>query len=138
MSSRLLIDECLSVSLVASAKARGIACDHVAWLGKTGWQDRNLAAFALDNDYVVVTNNRRHFLREYARLPIHCGLIVIVPAVPRVVQKRLLGQALDALAERGGDLVNTAIEVLNDGRVVVRAWSSEAHDSRYIDDPMWD
>jgi predicted nuclease of predicted toxin-antitoxin system len=63
LRDRLLVDECLSVGLLALAKERGIAADHVCWIGKSGWQDRNLVTFALDSDYVVVTNNRRHFLR---------------------------------------------------------------------------
>ncbi|RAI43285.1 DUF5615 family PIN-like protein [Rhodoplanes roseus] len=137
MNGRLLIDECLSVSLVAVAKTRGIHADHVTWLVKSGWQDRNLAAFALDNDYVVVTNNRRHFLREYANLSLHCGLIVVVPAAPRTAERALLGKALDVFAELDGDLVNMAVEVLEDGRVLVRTWCSAANDRDHIDDPTW-
>jgi hypothetical protein len=67
--------------LVALAKERGIIADHVGWLGKSGWQDHNLVPFVFDNDYIFVTSNRRHFLRGYAKLELHGGLVVIVPAV---------------------------------------------------------
>lgn len=36
---RILVDECLSVALVATAKARGHDALHVVWLGKQGAQD---------------------------------------------------------------------------------------------------
>ena len=42
---RILVDECLSVMLVGTAKARGIFATHVAWIGKNGIQDWNLVPF---------------------------------------------------------------------------------------------
>jgi predicted nuclease of predicted toxin-antitoxin system len=77
----LLIDECLSPKLVAEAKLRGLVAMHVAWINKEGAEDWDLAALAAERDYVVVTNNRRDFLRLYAELAVHNGLIIIVPAV---------------------------------------------------------
>ncbi|EJW09989.1 hypothetical protein A33M_0701 [Rhodovulum sp. PH10] len=136
--SRLLIDECLSVGLVAVAKSRGVAADHVTWLGKSGWQDRNLVAFAVDGDYLMVTNNRRHFLREYAKLAAHLGLVVIVPALPRAGQSRLFEAALDTLAAREDEGFDRVVEVLADGRVTVREWTLAAHDPGHIDHPSWD
>ena len=106
MRDRFLIDECLSVSLVALAKERGITASHVGWLGKGGWQDHNLVPFVLENDYIFVTNNRRHFLREYAKLKVHNGLIVIVPAVRRRVQQQLFENALEAMANFDDGFVN--------------------------------
>jgi predicted nuclease of predicted toxin-antitoxin system len=47
---RLLIDECLSQSLVAIAKQRGLEADHVVWLGKSGMQDWNLVPYAIEHD----------------------------------------------------------------------------------------
>jgi predicted nuclease of predicted toxin-antitoxin system len=124
LSDRLLVDECLSVGLVAVAKGRGFPADHVTYLGKSGWQDRNLAAFALENSYIVVTNNRRHFLKEYTKLDIHGGLIVIVPAVKRIEQQRLFDKVLDILADRKHDLVNHLAEVVADGTIHVRDGAS--------------
>ena len=69
MKERFLIDECLSGRLVAAAKARGFQADYVTHLGKAGWQDWNLVRFAFANDYIVVTDSRRDFLKEYAKQP---------------------------------------------------------------------
>jgi hypothetical protein len=89
-----------------------------------GANDRNLARLAAEQSYVVVTNNRRDFLRLYARLEVHNGLIIIVPPVLRLEQIRLFGVALD-VAERRDDLVNLLIEVHADGTVEVRNWSKD-------------
>jgi hypothetical protein len=59
------------------------------YIGKGGWQDWNIVPFALENNYIIVTNNRRHFLREYIKLDVHNGLIIIVPNVERADQMRL-------------------------------------------------
>lgn len=128
---RLLIDECLSQALLAVAKARGIHADHVVWLGKSGTQDWNLVPFALDHDYAFVTNNRRDFLRAYARLPAHGGLIILVPMVERDEQIRLFGLVLDHI-EALPDTVNKLVEVFSNGEIRVRDWSEHANDPRYV------
>ena len=135
MRDRFLVDECLSVSLVALAKARGIMADHVGWLGKGGWQDHNLVPFVMENDYIFVTNNRRHFLREYAKLQVHNGLVIIVPAVKRLTQQRLFEKALDAFANLTDGSINKLVEVLLDGSVHVRQWTAENHDVGHISNP---
>jgi hypothetical protein len=120
----ILIDECLSPELAAVARARGLVALHVTWLGQKGASDRTLAAWAAERGCIVVTNNRRDFLRLYQRSEVHNGLIVIVPRVRRAVQCRLFGLALDA-AERQPSLVNLLIEVQADGTVEVRDWSGD-------------
>jgi hypothetical protein len=137
LRDRFLVDECLSVSLVAIAKERGITADHVGWLGKGGWQDHNLVPFVIDNDYIFITNNRRHFLREYAKLEMHSGLVVIVPAVKRLTQQRLFENALDAFATLKDGFVNKVVEVLLDGSVQVREWTSKDPDIKHISNPSW-
>ena len=72
---------------------------HITWLNLEGTEDRNIATLAAERDYVVVTNNRRDFLRLYAELEVHNGLIIIDPAVLRAAQRRLFEIALDT-AER--------------------------------------
>jgi predicted nuclease of predicted toxin-antitoxin system len=137
VTDRFLIDECLSTGLVAVAKARGFEADHVAHIGKSGWQDWNLVPFAVANDYVIVTNNRRDFLKEYAKLDVHGGLVVLLPLVKRDEQIALFSRALDFLTERNDDLVNRLVEVLPDGSVHLRRWSSDDHDVGHIEDPKW-
>jgi predicted nuclease of predicted toxin-antitoxin system len=120
LNGRFLIDECLSVGLVAVAKELGFQADYVAYLGKSGWPDWNLISFALQNNYIFVTNNRRDFLREYAKVDLHNGLIVIVADTKRTDQQRLFVKVLDVVTEPNDDLVNKLIEVLVDGSVHVR------------------
>lgn len=137
MTDKLFIDECLSTALVAVAKNRGIIADYGPYVGKRGWQDWNIVPFALENDYVVVTNNRRHFLKEYDKLDLHNGLLIIVPNVEREDQIRLFEIALDAALGLGDDLVNKVVEVLRDGSVHIREWTSREHDIGHIDNPKW-
>jgi predicted nuclease of predicted toxin-antitoxin system len=134
---RFLIDECLSVQLVAVAKARDLEADFGPYIGKAGWQDWNLTRFALENDYIFVTNNRRDFLKAYAAQLIHNGLIVIVPNIDREGQKRLFGAVLDYLADLNETPINTLIEVLDDGSIHQRSWIDGGFEPAHIDDPTW-
>lgn len=109
MRDRFLIDECLSGELVATAKARGYEADYVPHLGKGGWQDWNLVPFAVENDYIIVTLNRRDFLKQHSRLQIHPGLIILLPPQHmnrRETQVDLFKSALSKMAELKDDLVN--------------------------------
>ena len=58
---RFLIDECLSVDLVAVARQAGHDAQHVAHVGKAGWKDWNVARYAAAGDFVLVTNNASDF-----------------------------------------------------------------------------
>jgi hypothetical protein len=138
LSAGFLIDECLSASLVAVAKERGFQADYVAYIGKSGWSDWNLASYALENDYIFVTNNRRDFLKEYAKVDLHNGLIIIVPDTKRADQQRLFGKVLDVVSKQNDDLVNKLIEVLLDGSVHIKDWMSHDHDIGHISRPKWD
>ncbi len=135
LNERFLIDECLSGALVAVAKAQGYQADYVTHLGKAGWQDWNLVRFAVANDYIIVTDNRKDFLREYAKLDVHAGLVVIIPKGTRSQQMTLFQKALDVVAGRNDDLTNKLLEVLRDGSVHIREWSVGDHDIGHITDP---
>jgi hypothetical protein len=45
--------------------------------------------YARDGDFVLVTNNASDFRQLYAAQPLHAGLIILIPAVNRMVQQRL-------------------------------------------------
>lgn len=135
--NRFLIDECLSVALAAVAKARGFPADFGPHLGLAGWQDWNIARFAFDNDYIIVTNNRRDFLREYLKFDVHAGLVILVPHVDRDRQIKLFSGALDQFALAEDWPVNMLIEVLEDETVHIRQWSHEEHDLGHIAKPGW-
>lgn len=120
----ILIDECLSPRLAAVARARGLEAMHVTWLNLEGAGDWDVTGLAAERNYVVVTNNRRDFLRLYAQREVHNGLIIIVPKVLRTEQIRLFGFALD-VAEQQETLVNLLIEIHADGTVEVRNWAKD-------------
>jgi predicted nuclease of predicted toxin-antitoxin system len=137
LSVKFLIDECLSIGLVAVAKAQGRYADHVAYLGKGGWQDWNLSAFAFANDYVFVTKNRRDFIRAYAQAELYNGIIIIVPDAKRLDQRRLFESAFAEIERRNNDMVNMLVEVLLDGSVHVRRWTRQDYDVEHISSPKW-
>ncbi|MBI1775441.1 MAG: DUF5615 family PIN-like protein [Proteobacteria bacterium] len=70
---KFLVDECLTVQLVDVANSRGHMAAHVAHVGLSGCLDSEIATYAFDNDYIVVTNNAAvEFDRtkiRYYRLP---------------------------------------------------------------------
>ena len=89
---RFLIDECLSLDLVAVAGQAGHDARHVAHVGRAGWKDWNVARYASEGDFILVTNNASDFRRLYAAEPLHAGLIILIPLVNRMVQRRLFKQ----------------------------------------------
>jgi predicted nuclease of predicted toxin-antitoxin system len=107
---KFLIDECLSIDLVLTANHAGYEAQHVARLGKAGWKDWNVARYAAEGDFVLVTNNASDFRRLYATQLLHAGLVIIVPNVNRLAQRRLFRGALDELAGIG-EPVNRVLEV---------------------------
>ena len=111
---RFLIDECLSVDLVAVAGESGHEAQHVAHIGRAGWKDWNVVRYARDGDFVLVTNNASDFRQLYAAQPLHAGLVILIPVVSRDVQRRLFKAALDEFAVVGEPL-NRVLEIDLDG-----------------------
>jgi predicted nuclease of predicted toxin-antitoxin system len=107
---RFLIDECPTIDLISIAGHAGYEAQHVAHVGKAGWKDWNVAHYAAEGDFVVVTNNASDFRRLYATQSLHAGLVIIIPSVNRVEQQRLFRGALDALGQFG-ELINQVLEV---------------------------
>jgi predicted nuclease of predicted toxin-antitoxin system len=86
---RILIDECLSIDLIPVASAAGYEAQHVARIDKAGWKDWNVARYAAEGDFVLVTNNASDFRKIYATTALHAGLIIIVPNLGRAMQAEL-------------------------------------------------
>lgn len=137
MNYKFLVDECLSAGLAAIAKQRGLSADFGPHIGKAGWQDWNLAAFALEHDYTIVTHNRRDFLKLYAKISLHPGLVVIIPAGARAQQISWFESVLDYLEKNNVDLTNGLLEVDHAGLVRFRPWSSDDHDRNHVTQPDW-
>ena len=115
---RFLIDECLTVDLVDAAGQAGHEAHHVAHVGRAGWKDWNVVRYARKGDFILVTNNASDFRRLYATEPLHAGLIILIPAVSRTLQRRLFQAALDELAVIG-EPVNRVLEVDLDGEEAI-------------------
>jgi predicted nuclease of predicted toxin-antitoxin system len=111
---RFLIDECLTIELVAVANRAGHEARHVARIGRRGWKDWNVVRYAAEGDFILVTNNASDFRRLYAKQALHAGLVILIPNVRRELQRRLFRGALDQLAVIG-EPVNRVLEVDLDG-----------------------
>ncbi len=111
---RFLIDECLTIDLVTVASRAGYEAQHIARVGKAGWKDWNVANYANQGDFVLVTNNASDFRRLYATQPLHAGLVIMIPNVNRAEQQRIFAAALAELSMMG-DLINRVLEVAIDG-----------------------
>ncbi len=88
-------------------------------VGKSGMKDWHLVAVIEQGSYLFVTNNRQDFLGLHGAMPIHEGLMVIIPSVNRAEQVRLFSLALDRL-EKLADLANRVMEVDAKGGITVR------------------
>jgi len=110
---KFLIDECLSPELVALAHERGHGeSTHITWLGLRSRKDWSIVRRAIDDGYVLVTNNTTDFTSLLGREKLHAGLVClnVAPGLMSLdVQKRLFGLALDRL----GDIepINEMLEV---------------------------
>lgn len=122
MTLKFFIDECLTATLVAVAKEREFFAVFGPHAGKAGWQDWTIAKYAYDNDLIVVTNNRRDFLKEYAKFELHPGLVVIIPRGNRADQVEWFTAALDTLTVMEEAPVNKLVEVDRHGKVTIRNW----------------
>lgn len=107
---KFLIDECLTTELVLAANRQGYEAQHVAHVGKAGWKDWNVAKYADDGEFVLVTNNATDFRRLYAAKMLHPGLIIILPNVDRTGQLKLFEATILALVD-AGEPINQAWEV---------------------------
>jgi hypothetical protein len=78
---------------------------------KGGWQDWSVAEFAFDNDLIVVTNNRRDFLKEYADMELHPGLVIIVPKGDKSTQIEWFAAVVDFLLAMNELPIKKLIEI---------------------------
>jgi len=115
---KFLIDECLTVDLVSIAMQSGHQAHHVAHIGKAGWKDWNIAAFATAGDFVLVTNNASDFKGIYKRQALHAGLVIIIPNANRTIQQRIFQAVIEELMDVG-ELINRVLEANITGDDVV-------------------
>ena len=110
---KFLIDECLSPTLATIARTRGFPeSTHVTWIGLRSWQDWALVHRAVDDGYVLVTNDRADFTSLMEREPVHPGLVCVNMAhglMSLAVQQALFEHALGRVAD--DDLAGQVLEV---------------------------
>ena len=107
---RFLIDECLTVELAREARKAGFEAHHIAHLGKASTKDWAIRNYAIDRNFVLVTNNASDFQALYAATDFHPGLVVIVPNVALDKQALLFRAALEGISQ-AGDMTNKVLEV---------------------------
>jgi predicted nuclease of predicted toxin-antitoxin system len=100
---KFLIDECLSPDLVVLAHERGHGeSTHVTWLGLRSRKDWSIVRRAVDDGYVLVTNNTTDFAPLVGRESVHPGLVClnVAPGLMSLeIQRRLFALALDRIGE---------------------------------------
>lgn len=110
---KFLIDECLSPTLATIARTRGFPeSTHVTWIGLRSRQDWALLRRAVDDGYVLVTNDRADFTSLMEREPVHPGLVCVNMAhglMSLAVQQALFEHALGRVAD--DDLAGQVLEV---------------------------
>lgn len=75
---RFLVDECLSPGLVSIARDRGFSQSmHVTWLGLASKKYWTIVQRAVEDGYVLVTNNTVDFTSLVGREKVHAGLVCL-------------------------------------------------------------
>jgi predicted nuclease of predicted toxin-antitoxin system len=115
-----LVDENLSPQLTRTAQAFGYPAFHINHRGWSSLPDPEVLRYVLEEDLTLVTNNWDDFRPMLARAAVHAGIVVILPNVRRERQVELFTAALLAIRDHDPplDMVNTVLEVDEDGRVV--------------------
>jgi predicted nuclease of predicted toxin-antitoxin system len=118
---KFLVDECLTPNLVAMARARGHGeSTHVTWLGMRSRKDWSVVRRAIDDGYVLVTNNTTDFMSLLRRQKVHAGLVCLNVAhglMSLDVQLRLFALALDRIGD--SEPINNVLEItLMENRLV--------------------
>jgi Domain of unknown function (DUF5615) len=94
---KFLVDECLSSELVTIARSRGHwESTHVTWLGLRSRKDWSIVRRAINDGYVLVTNNTTDFISLLRREKVHAGLDCYLVTSPTMIQARVATTTLPA------------------------------------------
>ena len=100
---KFLIDECLSPTLAMIARASGFPeSTHVTWLGLRSRNDWSLVCRAIEDGYVLVTNDSADFTALMEREHNHPGLVCLNVAhglMSLAVQQALFERMLKHVAD---------------------------------------
>jgi predicted nuclease of predicted toxin-antitoxin system len=113
---KVLLDENLSPTLVQLLGTKGIAAEHVAYVGLSGKSDAEVWNYAYAHDQVVVTINASDFIRLASGVALHPGLIIMrARGLSRGGHWQWLEAVIDFLQSSSEDLVNKAVEITGPG-----------------------
>src|SRR4051812_42644176 len=115
---KFLIDECLSVKLAETANNRGFVAYHVVYRNWSGMKDPEVQQKLLEEELILVTNNRDDFLKLIQKVELHPGLVVIIENARRAQQVAHFNAALDVL-EGMTSVINKVVEVSPDETITV-------------------
>jgi predicted nuclease of predicted toxin-antitoxin system len=115
---KFLIDECLSPLLVDIANECGFEAYHVAHRGWSGLKDGQLLKHLVDEELILVTNNRDDFLALVGEVELHPGLVVILDNLRREQQIELFAAAIDVVRHLPS-MINKVAEVSSSGTVSI-------------------
>jgi len=115
---KFLIDECLSPALVTVAHERGFEAYHVAHRGWSGLKDPQLLEQLVDQELILVTNNRDDFLSLMSGVELHPGLVVLLDNVRRQRQVELFTAVLEVLRPLTS-MINKVAEAASDGTISI-------------------
>jgi predicted nuclease of predicted toxin-antitoxin system len=94
-----LIDENLTPGLVEIAHARGFHAVHAVRTGLGGKKDHQIAAYAIRNGLILVTNDLGDFRKIYKRKTDHPGIILLAVVrsdlMDRQTQRRMFEAGLE-------------------------------------------
>jgi predicted nuclease of predicted toxin-antitoxin system len=118
---KFLFDENLSSKICPIARRRGLWAMHVNELGLMGAPDWQLIREIRSGDWTFVTNNGKDFLELLKKENIHAGLIIIVPSVPVLQQRRLFRIILNNILSHP-DLINKVVKISSNEHVTIEDW----------------
>ena len=105
--ARLYANENFPLAVVEGLRRLGHDVLTIQETGKAGQTvtDEQVLAFASANNRVLLTMNRRHFIRLHAQTPHHAGIIVCSVESDFLGQAKRLHEAIAGVRELGGQLL---------------------------------
>ena len=118
MTTRLVVDMNLSPAWIQPLTAAGFSAVHWSTVGDPRAPDREIMAWALANDSIVVTHDLDFttiLALSHAR-----GPSVVLLRTRDTLANQMLHMTIKAISRHEGDLRSGAIVVVESGRSVVR------------------
>lgn len=105
--ARLYANENFPVPVVEFLRELGHDVITVAETGKAeqSWPDENVLDFATHDDRILLTLNRKHFIRLHRQRQDHAGIIVCTFDPDFAGQAQRIGAALGSKADLRGELI---------------------------------